>query len=384
MVSGPVEAGPVEGPAGDVAAIRGDPSPHLHSHNLSGAGCGGEPTLGWAKLGHRPVPMVRRPAPTKLRWGPSLLRLGAAAAGTALGLGLLGLVWPEPDRAIQPLQQLTPADLGKVPNRSITLLVIGVDSEKPGDPLNQAAPRGPGNADALLLVRVNPEGPLQVLTVPPNLAVQLPGQQRPQSLASLYRIGGPALTADALRDLIGLDSGQPERYLVLGRSTLRSLVDGLGSLAANPTLALRYRDKSQRFSIDLQGGLQRLKGQQVEQLVRYRDPARPEESRQDNHQLVVRSLLREMALPEQLGQLSGLVQSLQGDGVATNLSQAETLSLLAAGLSHGEAVQFSSVPLAPPRSQPAASAPSAGLALRAIASGAPNPLWPAPSPAAAP
>lgn len=79
---------------------------------------------------------------------------------------------------------------------------------------------------------------------------------------------------------------------MLGRSNLRSLVDGLGSIAANPTLALRYKDKSQRFSINLQGGLQRLKGNQVEQLVRYRDPDRPEESRQDNQQLVVRSLLR--------------------------------------------------------------------------------------------
>ena len=320
--------------------------------------------------------MPRRPAQPKPRLGPTLLRLGAAAAGMAAGVGLLGLIWPEPDRATQPVQQLTPADLGKAPSRSITLLVIGLDSEQPGDPLNQAAPRGPANADALLLVRVNPQAPLQVLTLPANLAVQLPGQKRPQSLGSLYRLGGAALTADAVRGLVGLDSGEPDRYLVLGRASLRSLVDGLGSIAANPTRALRYNDKSQRFTVDLQGGLQRLKGDQVEQLVRYRDPARPEDSRQDNHQLVVRSLLREMALPEQLGRLSSLLQSLQSQGVATNLSQPETLSLLAAGLSHGETVQFTSAPLAP--AQP-------GQPLRQIASSAPDPLWPAPGvPAAAP
>lgn len=314
--------------------------------------------------------MPRRPAQPKPRLGPTLLRLGAAAAGMAAGLGLLNLIWPEPDRATQPVRQLTPADLGKAPSRSITLLVVGLDSEQPGDPLNKAAPRGPANADALLLVRVNPQGPLQVLTLPPNLAVQLPGQKRPQSLSSLYRLGGPALTGDAVRNLIGLDSGQPDRYLVLGRASLRSLVDGLGSIAANPTLALRYSDKSQRFSIDLQGGLQRLRGQQVEQLVRYRDPSRPEDSRQENHQLVVRSLLREMALPEQLDGLSSLLQSLQTKGVVTNLSQPETLSLLAAGLSHGETVQFANVPLANAQ---------ADQPLRQIASSAPDPLWPAPA-----
>lgn len=312
--------------------------------------------------------MVRRPAPPKLRRGPVLVRGVAAIVGGVAGLGLLGLLWPEPDRAIQPVQQLTPADLAKPPSRSITLLVIGLDSDRPGDPLNRAAPPGPANVDALLLVRVNPQGPLQVLTLPTNLAVQLPGQTKPVGLGRLYRLGGPALTADAVRSLVGLESGQPERYLVMGRSTLRSLVDGLGSIAANPTLALRYSDRSQSFSINLQGGLQRLKGNQVEQLARYRDPTRPEDSRQENQQLVVRSLLREMALPEQLGQLPGLVKSLNA-GVVTNLSQSETLSLLAAGLSHGETVQFSGVPLAPA---------SANVPLRQIASSAPEPLWPAP------
>ena len=296
------------------------------------------------------------------------MRTVAAIVGGVAGLGLLGLLWPEPDRAIQPVRQLSPADLAKPPSRSITLLVIGLDSNRPGDSLNQAAPPGPANVDALLLVRVNPQGPLQVLTLPTNLAVRLPGQSQPVGLGRLYRLGGPALLADAVRQLVALDSSQPERYLVMGRSTLRSLVDGLGSIAANPTLALRYSDRSQSFSINLQGGLQRLTGNQVEQLARYQDPTRPEDSRQDNQQLVVRSLLREMALPEQLGQLSGLVKSLNA-GVVTNLSQAETLSLLAAALSHGEAVQFSRVPLAPA---------SANVPLRQIARSAPEPLWPAP------
>ena len=319
--------------------------------------------------------MARRSALTQPRRGPTLLRLGAAAVGVAVGAGLIGVFWPEPDRVTQPLQRLTPADLAKPPSRSITLLVIGLDSERPSDPLNKAAPRGAANADALLLVRVNPQGPLQVLTLPPNLAVQLPGQKGPLSLGSLYRLGGVALTADAVHSLVGLDSGQPARFLVLGRSSLRSLVDGLGSIAANPSLAIRYNDKSQRFSINLQGGLQRLKGNQVEQLVRYRDPNQPEESRQDNHQLVVRSLLREMALPEQLGTLSSLLKSLNNAGVVTNLSHPETLSLLSAGLGQAESVQFTSLPLAPAT----AGARGTSLSLREISSSSPDPLWPAPA-----
>ena len=107
--------------------------------------------------------------------------------------------------------------------------------------------------------------------------------------------------------------------------------------------------------------------------MRYRDPDRPEESRQENQQLVVRSLLRELALPEQLGQLAYLLKSLNNQGVVTNLSQPETLSLLAAGLDQAESVQFTRLPLAPAP----ASTRGATLSLREISSSAPEPLWPA-------
>jgi hypothetical protein len=69
--------------------------------------------------------------------------------------------------------------------------------------------------------------------------------------------------------------------------------------------------------------------------------------------------------------------------VSTNLSEAEILSLLAAGLAQPDTVQFSSIPLAPLKSPPPNSPkqPTVGLTakltpLRQIASDAPSPLWP--------
>lgn len=312
--------------------------------------------------------MARRtpstPSPRRQR---AAVRLGAAAIGVAMSVGTLALLWPRPDRSLDTRELLTPADLAKPPTRPVTVLVIGVDAERQGDPVNGAAPRGPANADALLLVRVNPNAPTQVLNLPPELAVNLPGQSRPQALGSLYRFGGAALVGDAVRELVGLESSQPDRYLVLSRSALRNLVDGLGGIEANPPQAMRYRDRSQNFSIDLQAGLQRLQGRQVEQLVRFRDPLRPLQSRIDDQQEAVQGLVRAMALPAQLANLAGLIGSLQPE-VNTNLSQTETLSLLAAALSQGEAVQFATVPLSPAKA-------SHGN-LRQLSPTATAPLWP--------
>ena len=332
--------------------------------------------------------MAQRPKPAK-KPVPSgrqrvAIRLGAAGLGLACGLALLGQIWPEADRSQEAPKTLTAADLAKAPTRSITVLLIGVDSDRLGDPLNGAAPPGPANNDALLLLRINPSGPLQALTIPTSLAVQLPGQRALQPLGTLYHIGGPALTADAVRELVGLTSEQPERYVVISRAGLRELVDALGGVNANPAMGMRYSDKRQKLTIKLDGGLQQLDGRQIEQLARFRDPLHPDDSRQDNQQEVARSLLQELAIPKQLGRVPSLVRNLQGQ-VTSNLSEAEILSLLAAGLAQPDTVQFSSIPLAPINSPPLNSSkkPPGGLAtkatpLRRIASDAPSPLWPSP------
>lgn len=313
--------------------------------------------------------MIRRsqPAPVPGRRRRVLLRLGVAAIGAAIGFGGLALLWPKPDRSLDTRQLLTAADLAKPPARPVTLLVIGLDGNRLGDRLNGAAPRGPANADALVLVRIQADGPVQLLTLPPELAVQLPGQRNPLALGRLYRLGGVALVADAVRDLVGLGSTQPDRYLVLSRAALRQLVDGLGGIEANPPQEMRYRDRAQNLRIALAAGLQRLQGGQVEQLLRFRDPLRPLQSRSDDQQEVVRGLLRAMARPAQLAMLPGLLASLRPE-VATNLSPGESLSLLAAGLNQGDRLVFSELPLS-------ASRPGHG-SLRQLSPSASPPLWP--------
>ena len=88
-----------------------------------------------------------------------------------------------------------------------------------------------------------------------------------------------------VRELVELPTPQPDRYVVMGRGALRALVDGLGSVEANPRRTMQYRDEAQNLSIDLQSGLQRLNGSQLEHLARWRDPNRPVSSRLDNHQV---------------------------------------------------------------------------------------------------
>ncbi|MEB3319974.1 MAG: LCP family protein [Cyanobium sp.] len=305
-------------------------------------------------------PRVRRGAVTAAVWG----------SGALLGAGLLGLIWPQGSRE-SAAGESGVEELGKPPTRGVTVLVIGVDSDRLRDPSNRAAPAGAANADALLLLRVNPSAPLQVLQLPVSVAVQLPGKKRPQSLASLYRSGGPALMADAVRELAGLPSGQPDRYVVISRAGLRTLVNGLGTVEANPRRTMRYTDRSQAFSVDLQSGLQRLKAGQVEQLARWRDPKQPLESRLANHQELSRGLQRQLSEMQPQINMPTLLGQLQTE-VETNLSRTEALGLLAAGLRPGMTPNFSILPLEP---RPGNGSPSGREELRERLAALPDRFW---------
>ncbi len=226
----------------------------------------------------------------------------------ACGLTALALLWPRADRSLQNEAAGSVADLAKPPTRPVTVLLIGSDAQRPGDPSNAAAPLGPANSDALMLLRVQPAGPLQLLELPIEAAVQLPGQTKPQALGGLYRQGGVALVADAVRELVALPPGQPDRYVVIGRAGLRQLIDALGALDVSPLRAMRYSDRSQKLTIDLQAGLQRLDGRQVEHMVRYRDPTAGEAGRRQQQQQLLRSLMRELVQPARLPELASLAR----------------------------------------------------------------------------
>jgi polyisoprenyl-teichoic acid--peptidoglycan teichoic acid transferase len=321
------------------------------------------------------LPRIRLPRISRRQ----LLTTGLVAAGALGTTGLIDLIWPV-DNPLPEAEATSLSAVAKPANRAVTVLLIGLDSDRISDVGNQAAPAGAANADALMLLRINPEGPVQVLQIPATLAVQLPGEKKPRSLGSLYRSGGPALTADAVRDLAGLPRGKPDRYLVISRYGLRLLAERLGGVEANPNRTMRHTDNSQKLKIDLQSGLQRLNASQIEHLARWRDPKKPLETRLSNLQEVARSLHRELELRQGQVPLPDLVAGLQGQ-VQTNLSRTETLSLLVTALQPDIEVQFTTLPLAPPRRGDGAAAASA---LRERVRDLPKPFWIEPKPAAKP
>ena len=300
----------------------------------------------------------------------TVLRIAATILGLTATLWLLSAIWPEPDRAAPgaDASEDAPTSLAAYPLAPVTVLLVGIDSDQVGDSLNQAAPKGAANADALMLLRIDASTALQVLQIPIELAVQLPGSKEPSTLASLWQVGGVALVNDAIREIVGLPIDQPQRYVVMPRSVLRSLVDEMGEVEVVLGQSYKRKDKAQNYSVNLQAGRQTLNGAQAEQLVRYLKDPRDDPNRRLRQQLLMQAAVDQLRTPGVLVRMPQLMDGIR-DQVQTNLTKPEMLSLTAALVASPSPVKINQLPLAERAGE---------QVLRQIKPGLTPPLWPSP------
>jgi len=296
------------------------------------------------------------------------MRVGSALLGLGVTGWLLATLWPKPDRVAQgaPLSADQPETLAPFPEAPVTVLVIGLDADRLGAASNQAAPKGPANADALLMLRIASQEPLQVLQIPTELGIQLPGEQDPGSLAQLWRRGGVGLVSDAISDIVGLEEGDPQRYVVMPRAALRRLVDGLGDVEVVLDKSYQRQDKTQGYTVNLQAGRQNLNGVQAEQLARHLPDPKAVSERRQRQEILVEAVIEQVKAPSGIGAIPDLVNQLDAE-LETNLSRSEQLSLAAAIIASPEPVAISRLPLADRVGE---------QTLRQIKPGATRPLWP--------
>ena len=298
----------------------------------------------------------------------AILRILVTLAGVGATGWALSTVWPEQDRVARgaPPSVDNPASLAPYPLEPVTVLLVGVDSDTLSAASNQAAPQGPANADALLLLRISSAEPLQLLQVPVELAVQLPGSQQPMALGGVWQQGGVALTVDALQEIIGLPEGVPQRYVVMPRNGLRTVVEALGEVEVTLNETYQRTDKAQGYTVNLQAGRQSLNGAQAEQLVRYRKDSQDHPNRRIRQQILLRAMISQVQSASGIGIIRGLLEDIAGQ-MDTNLSEAEMLGLAAALIASPSPATITQLPLATRAGK---------QTLRQLKPGLSQPLWP--------
>ncbi len=210
------------------------------------------------------------------------------------------------------------------PLRTITLLVVGVDRRRADI----------GRTDTIMVATFNPEVKrAEVVWIPRDTRVLIPGYNRPQKINAAYSYGGVELTRRTVEALLGIKVDY--HFLVDFRGFVQA-VDALGGVVVEVPWVMDYDDAAQNLHIHLRPGLQRLGGQEALGFVRYRSDGRGDVSLVDSaskvyegrlirQQQFVRAAVREVLQPYNVWRWPGLVRIIS-QSVETDLPLGKILA----------------------------------------------------------
>ncbi|QNI71142.1 cell envelope-related transcriptional attenuator domain-containing protein [Cyanobium sp. NS01] len=243
------------------------------------------------------------------RRGPVLLAMliglgGGLLASMPLADWLSGTALPENPRITNPF-----AAWSGIGDQNI--LVLGTDASG-------------ANTDVIATLRIN--GGITSITQVPRDTYIDPEGYRPTKVNALYALGGTEL----LERELSFKMGRPiTHHVVVNLNAISRISDALGGIEVDVPKRMRYTDRSQGLSIDLQPGPQLLRGNDLEGFLRFRHDEWGDIGRIERQQLALKALFRKLTRPENLVRLPMLLAA-GGNDVKTNLGPMELGGLITA------------------------------------------------------
>ena len=183
---------------------------------------------------------------------------------------------------------------------------------------------GGGNTDVMLTLRVA-NGRTTITQVPRDTYINSP-RFGPIKANALYAFGGTEAVKEELSHRLGRPIGH---HLLINLGAIRRMGDVLGGVEVMVPKRMYYVDNSQGLYIDLQPGLQTLKGRDLEGFLRWRHDESGDIGRIDRQKLVLSALFSKLTKPENLVRLPSLL-SAAGNDVKTDLGPMQIGGLITA------------------------------------------------------
>jgi LCP family protein required for cell wall assembly len=181
---------------------------------------------------------------------------------------------------------------------------------------------GGGNTDVIAVLRV--EGAVTRITQIPRDTYIESQRFGPLKINALYALGG----TDAIKQEVGNGLGRSvSHHVVINLAAIRRMADLLGGIEVAVPKRMQYTDRSQGLYIDLQPGLQTLRGGDLEGFLRFRHDETGDIGRMERQQLALQALFRKLTRPENLVRLPALLLA-AGKDVRTDLGPMELGGLI--------------------------------------------------------
>lgn len=219
---------------------------------------------------------------------------------------------PEPERVVRLARPQ--------PNEKVNIILLGVD-----EGLVPGGSRGATRSDTMMLASFDPQvGTLNVLSIPRDSRVDMPGRSRADKMGHAHAYGGVSLVVATLEQLLDV----PIHYYVrVDHGAFRRIIDAIGGVNYYVEQDMFYEDPYQDLYIDLKKGQQHLNGAKAEQYVRYRGVNGSDIARIGRQQKFLLAAIRQALKPANLLKVNQLVD-IAMRSVFTNVDSEDVLRFL--------------------------------------------------------
>ena len=206
------------------------------------------------------------------------------------------------------------------------IVVLGVDSSG-------------GNTDAIFTISIE-NGTTKITQIPRDSFVDSV-RFGPLKANALHAYGGPEVVKNELTRLMGK---QIKHHIIIDLDGVYKLADLVGGVEVDVPKRLYYVDRTAGLTIDLQPGIQVLKGSDLEGFLRWRHDEEGDLGRLSRQQLVLKSLFKKITQPANLVRLPVLI-SAAGDQIKTDMGPMDIGGLITSmGKTQLQAIRLDATP----------------------------------------
>ncbi|MHB0913436.1 MAG: LCP family protein [Armatimonadota bacterium] len=147
----------------------------------------------------------------------------------------------------------------------INLLILGrdLDRDQQGRVVHTR-----GRTDTIMLAHIDfRERTMNILSIPRDTLVRVPGYRGKRRINSAHALGGPDLVKETIKNFLGVEA---DDYVLINFDGFAKAIDGIGGLKVNVDKRLDYDDNWGNLHIHLKPGEQVLTGEQAMGFARYR------------------------------------------------------------------------------------------------------------------
>jgi len=169
----------------------------------------------------------------------------------------------------------------------VNILLLGVDDkdrENPGDNTRRS--------DTMMVASISPQdGTINLLSLPRDTKVSIPGRKGYDKLNHAYAYGGPRLAQTTVEQFLQIPINY---YVVIDWQAFIKVIDTLGGVDLYVENEMQYRDPYADLDIEINQGYQHLDGEKAGQYVRFRSDELGDIGRVQRQQRFLKALAKEI------------------------------------------------------------------------------------------